>query len=133
MLWLRLKLNYLKNGSEYQIMHLREIVTIFSTIFLLKDSIWVPYEQAKTVSQTFSFSRRYVGIRSQSSKITFLHNQRLLRHLNFSLDTKVFIFINYCYWVCKNTQEPFFTCSLKICEKSSKISASVRIVLSSSA
>ena len=58
MLWLRLKLNYLKNGSEYQIMHLREIVTIFSTIFLLKDSIWVPYEQAKTVSQTFSFSSK---------------------------------------------------------------------------
>ena len=27
--------------------------------FCLKDSTWAPYEQAKTVSRTFSFSRRY--------------------------------------------------------------------------
>ena len=33
---------------------------IFDHFFIcLKDSTWAPYEQAKTVSRTFSFSRRY--------------------------------------------------------------------------
>ena len=32
---------------------------IFKTFFCLKDSTWAPYEQAKTVSQTFQFSQRY--------------------------------------------------------------------------
>ena len=40
-------------------------------------------------------------IRSQSSKITCPRSQRLRRHSNFSLDTNIFIFLNYCYWVCK--------------------------------
>ena len=31
----------------------------FQTFFCFKDSTWVTYEQAKTVSQTFSFLRRY--------------------------------------------------------------------------
>ena len=39
----------------------------------------------------------------------------------FSLDEEVFMFLNYCYWVCKHTQVlnqlgPYY--SLKICEKS---------------
>ena len=41
------------------------------------------------------------------------------------LDTDIFIFLNYCYWVCKN---PF---SFKICEKPSKYPRSlicVRVV-----
>ena len=32
---------------------------IFDHFFGLKDSTWAPYEQAKTVSQNFLFSRRY--------------------------------------------------------------------------
>ena len=47
-------------------------------------------------------------IRSQSSKLSFQHNQRLLRHVNFSFDTDVFTFLNYCYLHCKHTQVPFF-------------------------
>ena len=27
---------------------------------------------------------------------------------NFSIATAVFIFLNYCYWMCKHTQIPFF-------------------------
>ena len=54
---------------------------------------------------------------------------------NFSFDTDVFIFLNYCYWVCKYTQENLFSpdCSFKICEKPSKFSKSVCLVLSVSA
>ena len=70
---------------------------IFNHFFLiLKDSIWAPYKQAQTVSQTFSFLQRYVIV---SSKIACLLSQRLRQHPNFSLDTDVFIFLNYCYWV----------------------------------
>ena len=38
---------------------LRDSVTKFLTFFGLKDSTWTPSEQAKTVSQNFSFSQRY--------------------------------------------------------------------------
>ena len=33
---------------------------IFDDFFCLKDYTWVPYEQAKTVSRTFSLSQRYL-------------------------------------------------------------------------
>ena len=37
------------------------------------------------------------------------------RHLNFSFDTAVFKFFNYCYWMCKQTQISFLPdCSFKV-------------------
>ena len=57
--------------------------------FCLKDSTWTPYEQTKTVFQTFSFSQRYT--------ITIV-----------SLVQGVFIFLNYCYRGCINIYELFF-------------------------
>ena len=49
----------------------------------------------------------------------------------FSLDTEIFIFLNYCYSVFKHTQVLFSPdCSFKICEKPSKFFKKVRIVLS---
>ena len=66
-----------------------------STIFLccLKDSTWAPYEQVKTVCELFWFCK---DLRLQSSKIAYPGSQRLRRHANFSLDTDIFIFLNYC-------------------------------------
>ena len=57
--------------------------------FCLKDSTWTPYEQTKTVFQTFSFSQRYT--------ITIV-----------SLVQGVFIFLNYCYRGCIHIHELFF-------------------------
>ena len=57
--------------------------------FWLKDSTWTPYEQTKTVFQTFSFSQRYT--------ITIV-----------SLVQGVFIFLNYCYRGCIHIHELFF-------------------------
>ena len=55
---------------------------------------------------------------SQSSKVASLCSQRLSGHAIFSVDMDVFIFLNYCYWVCEHTQVPFSPdCSFKICEK----------------
>ena len=75
-------------------------------------------------------------IRSESSKITCQRSQRL-RHANFSIDTDIFIFLNYCYWVCKHTQVPLFTwlflqnlwVALKNFRKCSRILVSVCIVV----
>ena len=39
----------------------------------------------------------------QSSKMCV----RVVNDTNFSLDWDIFIFFNYCYWVCKHTQVPF--------------------------
>ena len=69
-------------------------------MFCLKDQTWAPYEQAKKVLQTFSFS--------QGSKISCLHICSLLRHANLSFDKGVSIFLNYCYWVCKHIQVLLF-------------------------
>ena len=46
--------------------------------------------------------------RSQSSKIACLHSHWLRRHTTFSFDTEDFIFLNYCYWVCKPHPNTFF-------------------------
>ena len=100
----------------------------FQPIVLLKRFHLGPYEQAKTVWQTFSYCE---DIQSQSSKIACPRSQRLLRPMNFSLDTNVLIFLNYCFWVCKHTQVPFSPdSSFKICEKPSMKFESVCVVLS---
>ena len=45
----------------------------------------------------------FAKIQSQSSKIACPRSQRLCVHTNFSLDTDVLIFLNYCYWMYKHT------------------------------
>ena len=82
--------------------------------FFLKDSICAPNEQAKTVSQTFSFSMKI-----------FDRKVRLCRHENFSLDTNVFIFLIIAIgFVRVNTPKNLFSpdCSFKICGTPSKFS-----------
>ena len=66
---------------------------------------FAPYEQAKTVSRTFLFLWR-----SSIAKIKIWCPccQRLRGHPNFSLDTVVFKFLYYWYWMCKHNQIPFF-------------------------
>ena len=78
---------------------------IFDHFWGLKDSTWAPYDQAKTSCENFRFRG---DIQSQRLKIGFPHSQRLRGHLIFSLYTEIFIFLNYCYWICKHIQIPFF-------------------------
>ena len=67
----------------------RDFRTFFTT--------WAPYEQAKTVSRTFSVFAFNVP------KIACPRRQLLYGQANFSLDTDVLIlFLNYCYLVCKH-------------------------------
>ena len=53
----------------------------------------------------------------------------------FSLCKEVFIFLNYCCWVCKHIQVYLSlpNCSFKICEKPSTFSKSVCVVIFMSA
>ena len=102
----------------------------FRPFFSLKDSTWAPYEQATTVfCKLFRFRE---DIRLQSLKIVFLRSQQRGGHANFSLDTDIFIYLNYCYCVL-NTPKYLFSpdCSFKICEKPSTFSDSVCVVVSS--
>ena len=90
----------------------RDSVTRFSNIFCLKDSTWALYEQAKMVSQTVSFSRRY-SIAKFENRVSAKSTTTPTR--NFSLGKRAFIFLNYCFGLC--TQVPFLPdCSFKICE-----------------
>ena len=50
----------------------------FRPFFCLKDSTWAPYEQKKTVSRRNSIAK----------------------FEKFSFFMGVFIFLNYCFWVC---------------------------------
>ena len=71
-----------------------------STIFLFKASTSARYEQEKTVSWIFSFSQKFEN--------RCLRSQRLHWHAITFLDTEIFIFWNYFYWMCKCTQITFF-------------------------
>ena len=55
---------------------------IFKTFFCLKDSTWAPYEQAKTVSQTFQFSQRY-SIAKFKNRVFVYSRQQLRGHKFF--------------------------------------------------
>ena len=68
------------------------------SFFCLKDSTLAPYERF------CEFFRFHENIRSQSSKIACLRSYWLRGHATFSLDREVFIFLNYCYWVCLRSQ-----------------------------
>ena len=91
-------------------------VTSFLTIFFA----WKIRPRQKQFRELFRF-REY--IQSQSSII----------HPNCSSDTAVFKFLNYCYWMSKHTQIPFFPDCSKICEKSSTFSKIVCVVIDVSA
>ena len=90
-----------RNGNTFK----GQCLEIFDHFVGLKDSTYAPYEQTKRFRDLFRFRE---DIRSQRSKIWCPGSQRLRRHPNFSLDTAVFKFLNYCYWMCKHTQIPFF-------------------------
>ena len=77
-----------------------------STIcFGLKDFTWAPYEQAKTVSQTFTFVWRYWIAKFEIRVV----NDYIHEHESLALGSPPFsyfhsfIFLNYCYWVWKHT------------------------------
>ena len=96
---------------------------LFQGLIHQKKSTWAPYEQAKTVSRTFSFSRRYLIAKFENRISTRTRNffYRFGRFHNFKLLLLGLL----------NTQVPFPTdCSFKICEKPWKFSKSVRVVLS---
>ena len=56
---------------------------------------------------------------------------RVVVDATFSLLPEVFIFLNYCYWVCKHTQKHFFCLivPLKSVRSLQKFSESVRPVI----
>ena len=58
-----------------------------------------PYEQGKTVSQRYSIAK----FENRMFASCWLHG-----HEYFPLVKGFLIFWNFCYWVCKHTQVPFF-------------------------
>ena len=104
----------------------RDSVTRFLTIFGLKDSTWAPSEQTKRFCKLFRFRK---DIRSKNVWKLSVFVVIDYADTPFFLDMKVFIFLNYCYWVCKHTLIIFFPdCSFKSCENPSKFSESVGVV-----
>ena len=81
--------NILLKGQCY------EIFNNFFGLHVLKDST---YEQAKTVSLTFSCSQRYSI--AKIKKILCPRSHRLHGQPKFSLDTAVFKILNHCCWMC---------------------------------
>ena len=80
-------------------------LTLYSSLI---NFIMINFSSMRLVkNQQHLFSRRY-SIRLQSSNIACSSSQQLRGHANLSLDTDIYIFLNYCYWVCKHTQIPFF-------------------------
>ena len=84
--------------------------TIFSTIIFLAWKILPgPHMKGQTwFHELFCFRE---DIRLQNLKIVCLCTQRLHGHAAFSLDTKIFIFYNYCCWNFKHAPVSFFTYS----------------------
>ena len=73
--------------------------------FCLTDSTYRPHiNRQKGFRELFHFCE---DIRSQNSEIRFQRSQRLFGHPNFSSDTAVFKFSNYCYWMCKHIKYLF--------------------------
>ena len=61
-----------------------------------------------------------------------IFDRKVRKSANFSLDTEVYNFFNYCYWMYKHTQISYIVlpdCSFKICEKPSQFSKRVRVVI----
>ena len=95
---------------------------IFDHFFVLKDSIWPHMNRQKRFSET---SRFRGDIRSQSSKIGCPRSQRLRRHPMFFIrygDFHIFKLLLSKYLFLPD-------CSLQICEKPSKFSKSVHVVV----
>ena len=81
--------------------------------FCLKDFSWALHKQAKTVSRTFSFWRRYLLVRYTDT------------------NPLIFKYLNYWYFVFKRTQVYFILpdCSRRVNEKNSKFTFDVNIVI----
>ena len=68
----------------------------------------------KGFANLFVFAKIFVG-QDRKSGVRVVVGQP-----NFSLDTAVFKFLNYCYWMCKHTQISFLPdSSFNIWEKPS--------------
>ena len=79
---------------------------ILDHFFALKNRFGPHMNRWKQFRELLRFGK---DIPSQSSKIACLQSQWQRRHANFYLDRNIFLFWTSCYWVCKHTQEPFFT------------------------
>ena len=91
------------------------------TIFCLKDSTYRPHiTRQKGFRELFHFCE---DIRSQNSEIRFQRSQRLFGHPNFSSDTAVFKFSNYCYWCWWSVMWPgiLYRLALENCTKYSNV------------
>ena len=69
-------------------------------------------------------------IRSHSLKIVCPRSQQLREHANFSSDTEIFIFLNYCYYRCVYKPKYLFSpvCSFEICEKPLEFSKNFHVI-----
>ena len=95
------------NIDNWEIIYLRHSVTRFSTIvFAYKIRPGPHMNRRKQFRELFHFRKDFW---SQNSKIACPRSKGLHGHVKNIFDTDVFIFLNYCYWVCKHTQVPFFT------------------------
>ena len=65
----------------------------------LKDSIQAPYKQAKTVSQKKKIFAEKFDRKVRKSGVRVVYDYMDIRF--FPFDTQIFVFLNYCYWVCK--------------------------------
>ena len=81
--------------------HERDSVTRFSTIFLLKRFNLGPIWTGEN-----GFVNFFVLAKIFDSKVRKLH-VRVVNDTQIFLFTNVFIFLNYCNWVGKNTQDRF--------------------------
>ena len=121
---------YSAKSKPYYIWKLKGTVSRdYRPFFGLKYLLWAPYEQAKMVLRTFFSSREDMKSQSSKFKNQCRLSQRLRRHLNFSFDTNVFIFWNYCYGFV-NTSKNLFSSdwSFKIFVKHSKFSKRVSVI-----
>ena len=72
----------------------------FRLFFLLKKI--QPGHHMNRQKRLWEIFRFQGDIRLQSSKIRCPHTRWLCGHPIFSLDMEIFIFLNYCYWMCKH-------------------------------
>ena len=97
--------------------------------FCLKDSTWAPYEHRQKQFCKLSFSQRSSIAKFENRESALSTPTRTI-----FLDTEVFLFLNYCYWVCKHTQVLFFLFfplkSVRSLQSFPKVSAYIVFVMS---
>ena len=100
----------------------------FSPFFMLKTfDPWDPYEHWTDKN---GFANLFIFEKIFDCKVRKSH-VRVVVDATFSLLPEVFIFLNYCYWVCKHTQKHFFCLivPLKSVRSLQSFSESVRPVI----